>query len=797
MDSYSLPVEPADSAGIWSVSPDARCSPRHGDVFVVLILLVPMTLTATLGTISFSSPDGTAIGSFWPAAAFQVVFSIWFGVCGALAGVVGPMLGNALAGASPFIFIPANVLQSTLPGLAFRRLNLDPRLRSRRDWAGMVAIGCVLSNALGASAGVAESYLRGTVGAEDCVGKWLTWFGGNVLPCLVLVPAFLLSCSSMMVRTRHFFPRFWGRADCEHLGLTHWFRLNDMPMLFKLMLLATATGIGPLCVLAGVRVWETVDRANRFTKQAVLDGVRAIRDESDRHELLMRNWALRLSQPGLTDDDRQSLVKEWQARTDAFRDLTIANAEATYATVLPRAPKAAVDEHPVQFFGAHARGQPEVVRVVAPLRGVPGQCLTAVCVWREQGGYTEVLQGDGLIVLDNRGRELYRETCPDLDDWSPRDLSDLGDPATIEHAGRPWYGATAGIKRLDTRIVWVVSQRAGRIVMLGQIPRTSAIAANVAIFGAIIISGMMARRMGRRVTDMAEQVHAKGAAPGALRLPEDGSDELGYLAQSLNQMSSDLADYVRELRATTAEKERLAHELDLARDLQESVLPKRPIEVPNYDLAAQSEPALEVGGDFYDYFEVPGGRIAVMIGDASGKGLHAAMFMAEGRGIVRAAALDGLMPGRCLQAANRAMVSQRPASGAFITLFCALLDIDAGRLHYANGGHNPPFVVRQGELIPLQPGGPPVGVFEEGDYELGQVDLLPGDTVVMYTDGITEAFNEAREMFTEDRLRRALARHDSATAAELLQAILAEVRDFSGAAPRSDDRTVLILRRCC
>jgi len=797
MDTYSLPAEPADSAAIWSVPPDVRCSPRHGDVFVVLVLLVPMTLTATLGTISFSSPDGTAIGSFWPAAAFQVVFSIWFGVCGALAGVVGPMLGNALAGASPFMFIPANILQSTIPGLAFRRLNLDPRLRSRRDWVGMVLVGCLLGNALGASAGVAESYLRETIGASHCLSKWLTWLGGNVLPCLVLVPALLLSCSSMMVRTRHFFQRFCGRADCGHLGLTHWFRLNDMPMLFKLMLLATATGIGPLCVLAGVRVWETIDRANRSTRQAVLDGVRAIRDECDRHELLMRNWAVQLDDPGLTDDDRQGLVGKWQARTDAFRDLTIADAEATYAALLPRAPKAAVDQRPVQFFGAHHHGQPEVVRAVAPLKGLPGQCLTAVCVWREQGGYSEVLRGDGLIVLDGRGRELYRETCPDLDDWSPRGLSDLDDPATIEHAGRSWYVATAEIKRLDTRIVWLVGKHTGRIAMLGQIPRTSAVATNVAIFGAIIISGMMARRMGSRVTDMAEQVHTNGATPGALKLPEDGSDELAYLARSLNHMSSDLADYVRELRATTAEKERLAHELELARRLQESVLPKRPIEVPNYDLAALSEPALEVGGDFYDYFEVPGGPFAVMIGDASGKGLHAALFMAEARGIVRAAALDGLMPGRCLQAANRAMALQRPNADAFITLFCALLDTEADRLHYANGGHNSPMLVRRGEVVPLQATGLPIGVVEEADYELHQEGVLPGDTIVMYSDGITEALNEGQKLFTADRLQGVLARHASATAAEMLQAVMAEVRDFSGEAPPSDDRTVVVLRRCC
>ncbi len=136
------------------------------DIVRLLLYLIPMTLTATLGTISFSGPDGSAIASFWPAAALQIVFSIWFGVPGAAAGIVGPMLGNALVGGSPLLYVPANAVQSILPGVIFRRLKLDPRLRSRRDWAGLIVLCCVLSNALGAALGVGEAHFRaGQAGA--------------------------------------------------------------------------------------------------------------------------------------------------------------------------------------------------------------------------------------------------------------------------------------------------------------------------------------------------------------------------------------------------------------------------------------------------------------------------------------------------------------------------------------------------------------------------------------------------------------------------------------------------------
>ena len=277
---------------------------QFGPHYAVLIavLLAPMMVTATLGTMSFSKPDGTAIVSFWPAAAFQVVFSIWFGVYGALAGIIGPMLGNALVGGSPFLFIPANIIQCCLAGLWFRRMKLDPRLRSKSDWIGLIVVGCVVGNGLGALVGVTESYLRSVAVGEaayDWTGMFLRWFSGNTVPCVILAPLLMKAASPMMVRDPAFCQSFWGCAGAPHgYRLRH--RLDDLPMVGKLMLLASVAGIVPLLVVAGLSVWETMKGADRLAAEMNRQAVHTTADEVERHELMLRLWATELDRPDVS-----------------------------------------------------------------------------------------------------------------------------------------------------------------------------------------------------------------------------------------------------------------------------------------------------------------------------------------------------------------------------------------------------------------------------------------------------------------------------------------------------------------
>src|SRR5210317_343316 len=142
METLYFRPEPLNADEVWAVPRDQHIHFSLRYIVLTAFLTLLVSLTGTLGTMS-SSSDLTAIVSFWPAAAFQVVFSIWFGIYGALAGIIGPMLGNGLVGESPFIFLTANAVQSSLAGLWFRYYRLDPRLRSRKDWLGAILAGCV------------------------------------------------------------------------------------------------------------------------------------------------------------------------------------------------------------------------------------------------------------------------------------------------------------------------------------------------------------------------------------------------------------------------------------------------------------------------------------------------------------------------------------------------------------------------------------------------------------------------------------------------------------------------------
>ena len=798
--------DPASGREVWRVAPGEPVPVRRGDVAHFLLLLVPMTVTATLGTISFSASDGSAIASFWPAAALQIAFSIWFGLPGALAGMVGPTLGNGLVGGSPLLFLSANALQSILPGVVFRRLKLDPRLRTPRDWAGLIGICCVASNALGAGLGVSESYLRAlTAGGADQAaswwGNWGRWFLGNVLPCLVLTPALFKTTSAIIVRGPHFYQRFWRRTRRNAMCNGHFCHLHDMPIIAKLILLAIVAGIGPLCLLAGVAVWDAIAEANELAGGANRDGVMRIRDDVDRHELLLREYQAALDGRERPEDQHHGRFKVWQETDNAFTDLHVID-QRTLLDMVDPPYREVIAGLPVVFFsverpkGSQSRYVQDVQgAIVLPSR--PGKWLTGRCVWRETAEGDSILGlAQHVLVEDAHGTELYRSGVPDLADWRPAGLALERGRGIVRHAGRKWHVAEASSRRLGWRFLSLVSVQEAKAVVLSQKHNSLAILVNLAIFGALIGSTSMAGRIGGRVLTIAEHVERSAGRPGALNVPVGGTDELGYLSETLNKMSADMAQYVRELQETTAEKERLAHELELARRMQQAILPAHSLGIDGYELAATCRPAREVGGDFYDYFHAPRNQVALMIGDAAGKGLKAAMFMSETRGIARAAALDGLDPQRILQAVNRAMASDRTeTSQEFITLFCGLLDPHDHRLHYASAGHCPPMIVGAGRTGSLQLGGLPVALATDGTYQLHQRDLAPGETVILYTDGVTEAMNPASDLFGEDRLEEIAGRYESRPARDLLNAVVSAIEEFAERKTQGDDVTLLVLRR--
>ncbi len=279
----------------------------------------------------------------------------------------------------------------------------------------------------------------------------------------------------------------------------------------------------------------------------------------------------------------------------------------------------------------------------------------------------------------------------------------------------------------------------------------------------------------------------------ARRFFEDEVQLLGLLGSQLAQTLERERLYQEAL-----ERRSLERELELAREIQNSFLPSRNPDIPGYDIEACYYPARQVGGDFYDYITVnePYPRLGIVIADVTDKGIPASLFMALSRTLLRASAIDGRPPAAVLERTNRLILADSRA-GLFVTCFYALLDWTRNELVYANGGHNYPLLYRQatGEIEPLRAQGIVLGIVPQPHFEPGAVSLAPGDMVLFYTDGVTEAMNVQRELFGEERLVAVLRQHHQGSAGEIVEAVLAAIRAFAGDESQSDDITMVVVRR--
>jgi len=250
---------------------------------------------------------------------------------------------------------------------------------------------------------------------------------------------------------------------------------------------------------------------------------------------------------------------------------------------------------------------------------------------------------------------------------------------------------------------------------------------------------------------------------------------------------------VREQEAEVRARERIEQELEVARLIQQNFLPKELPELDGWRVAAYYRPARTVGGDFYDFIELPEGRIGLVVGDVTDKGVPAAMVMAATRSVLRAAAQRLLEPGTVLERINETLCSEIPPN-MFVTCLYGVLDPGTGRLRYANAGHNLPIVESGGEVSELRATGMPLGLLPGMSYEEKEAVIAPGSSVLLYSDGLTEAHDPGREMFGTPRVRQLLAH--GAVADELISDLLADLDRFTGAeAEQEDDITLVALAR--
>ncbi|MDD5507650.1 MAG: SpoIIE family protein phosphatase [Bacteroidales bacterium] len=260
-------------------------------------------------------------------------------------------------------------------------------------------------------------------------------------------------------------------------------------------------------------------------------------------------------------------------------------------------------------------------------------------------------------------------------------------------------------------------------------------------------------------------------------------------------------DQIRVLLKASEEHEELValqHDLNIAAEIQHSILPKKFPPFPDrtdFDIHAYMLAAKSVGGDFYDFFLIDPDHLGMVIADVSDKGIPAAIYMAVSRTIIRAAALKGFSPQECMDYSNQ-LLCKESVNQMFVTVFYGILNTRTGEFQYTNGGHNPPYIVNEtGAVRSLETTGDIVlGVMEEVSYHQKTTMLQPNDSLFLYTDGVTEAMNINYELFSEKRLENVLKEAAQLNPGEVIQSVYSSLSAYTEGAQQSDDITMMVVR---
>jgi sigma-B regulation protein RsbU (phosphoserine phosphatase) len=313
-----------------------------------------------------------------------------------------------------------------------------------------------------------------------------------------------------------------------------------------------------------------------------------------------------------------------------------------------------------------------------------------------------------------------------------------------------------------------------------------------------VVAIMLSNTITRPLLSLNEGVRIIGGGNLDHRLEIKTGDEIEDLAVAFNGMADDLKIYINNLQETMAAKERIESELQIAKEIQESMLPREFPPFPEreeFDIFATMEAAREVGGDFYDFFFIEKNKLCFLIGDVSGKGVSAALFMVESKILLKILAMQNIQPAEILFRVNNLLCQQNDKC-MFVTVFCAILNTETGELGYANGGHNLPLISsnkEKYEFLELE-SSPILGARENMKYKTEKLKLKPDDTVFIYTDGVTEAMNPSYELFDDFRLQSALSDLKDKALSEIIAGIRKKIHAFAQGTPQTDDITMLALK---
>lgn len=411
-----------------------------------------------------------------------------------------------------------------------------------------------------------------------------------------------------------------------------------------------------------------------------------------------------------------------------------------------------------------------------PVEELERTYITLADLWRRFYEYLDVEQSFAVayaVRADPLSRKVLQELVPKLEQEVSARASEAA--AEFERVQRLTATVTLAILMLTTGLAFWVAYRLIRHVNTG----LSAVQREVALMGA----GDLERR-----------------------IPTRGDDEIAQLASGFNDMAARLLAARRELevanrelagvnRVLEARVEDQVAKLRLASRIQADLLPRSAPRIDGYDIAGGTTPAQLVGGDYYDFIPIDATRLAICLGDVSGKGLPASLVMANLQATIRGQTLLGAPPNICLERSNT-LLFRSTGGNKYATVFYAILNVAAHVLSYSNGGHNPPLLFLDGSApTSLSIGGTVVGLLDGVGFEEQSVAFPPGSLLVVYSDGIVEATNKLDQEFGEEHLLGVIERHRHLDAAGLLDAVVEAVRAHVGDAPQSDDMTMVVVKR--
>jgi sigma-B regulation protein RsbU (phosphoserine phosphatase) len=309
------------------------------------------------------------------------------------------------------------------------------------------------------------------------------------------------------------------------------------------------------------------------------------------------------------------------------------------------------------------------------------------------------------------------------------------------------------------------------------------------VLAVVVMAYPTSRAVTRPVLELAAAARRLAAGDFGARAPARGSDELADLSRSFNEMAPHLLERIR-----------LKNDMALAMEVQQHLLPPRPPGIQGLDVAARSDYCDETGGDYFDFLDFSQNDAAhtnIVVGDVTGHGISAALFMASGRALLRGRAMDKTGPARLLTEVNRLLCEDTRLSGRFITVFFLRLDLSAHELVWSRAGHDPGLLYDpvSGKFEILLGRGIPLGVEPEWTYtESRRPWLAPGQILLLYTDGIHEAVNADNIMYGRERLQEVVALNANATASGVVDALFADLREFKGGLPLEDDVTLVVIK---